>query len=164
LKSPLKAYFDKCARSRVRLSEKIARRLPEAFRQRADIRFHEYTDGSYLSYRGYDDRFWQKRIDTNRTAFYLVRIPALWEGGPGLLAAFGMAGTETLVWCHLLRTRFPEWVGSYEFLMAEVVPGGLPQQPADLSFARGWGITPVLQIPFPRPAPADGGAARNGAR
>ena len=59
-----------------------------------------------------------------------------------------MAGTETLVWNYLLRTRFPEWVGSYQFLMAEVLPGKLPQQPTDLTFANEWKVTPILRLPL----------------
>jgi hypothetical protein len=147
----LKPYLAKCARSRVKLSETIARQLPEHFGERAYIWFHEYTDGSYIKYRGLNDKSWQIPSGPNRTAFYLIRIPAIWEGGPGLLATFGMSGTETLVWSYLLRTRFPEWVLSHEFLMAEAVPGVIPQQPTDLSFADDWVVTPILQLPFSKP-------------
>ena len=144
----LRHYFDKCARSRVRLSQPVARQLPDLYKQRADITFREYTDGSYLKYRGHSNRYWQKPNLPNLSAFYLVQTPAIWQGGPGLLAAFAMSGTETLIWNYLLRTRFPEWVGSCQFLMAEVELGKPPRQPGDLSFANDWKIEPILQMPF----------------
>jgi hypothetical protein len=148
----VKSYLVKCARSRVKLSETMAGQLSEGYRDRAHIWFHEYTDGSYIKYRGLHDKAWQTPSGPDRTAFYLIRIPEIWEGGPGLLVAFGMSGTETLVWSYLLRTRFPDWVLSYEFLIAEAVPGILPQQPSDLSFADSWEVTPILQLPFSRSA------------
>jgi hypothetical protein len=144
----LKKYFKVCARSRILLSEEVADRLPEDYRNRAHIWFRQSHDGSYLKYRGYADDFWQKPTNLSLTAFYLLQIPALWEDGPGLLNAFGMAGTETLVWNYLLRTRFPDWVGPYQFLMAEVLPGKLPRQPTDLTFADAWEVTPILSIPL----------------
>ena len=148
----LESYFEMCARSRIKLHERIARQLPEDFRERADIKFHEYTGGTYLKCRGFDGGFWQKPKPPGATAFYLVRIPAAWENGPGLLAAFGMSGTDTLVWNYLLRTRHAEWLESCEFLMAEVVPPPLPQHPTDLSFADDWQLTTVLRLPLPAPA------------
>ena len=144
----LRSYLATCARSRIRLSKAIARQLPESFRDRALIWFYEYTNGTYYRYRWPDDDNWQKPGSPKRTAFYLIRIPAIWKGGPGLLVAFGMSGTDTLLWSYLLRTRFPEWILSHEFLMAEAVPGVIPRYPTDLSFAADWRVTPILQIPF----------------
>ncbi|HKC62405.1 MAG TPA: hypothetical protein VKB86_02150 [Pyrinomonadaceae bacterium] len=144
----LKLYFRTCARSHIKLSENVAEQLPADFRNRANIMFRQCYDGSYLKYRGYGDRFWQKPVDERLTAFYLIQIPSLWKGGPGLLAAFGMAGTETLAWNYLLRTRFQKWVGAYQFIMAEVVPSKLPKQPTDLTFADGWKVRPIIRIPL----------------
>jgi hypothetical protein len=141
-------YFRWCARSRIILSEAIAKQLPPAFKDRADVQFHSSHDGSYLRYRGYNDRLWQRPpADEKLTAYYLIQIPSLWPSGPGLLAVFGMAGTETLAWNYLLRTRFLSWIDSYQFLMAEVSPRRLPDQPTDLSFADDWQVTPILTIP-----------------
>jgi hypothetical protein len=144
-------YFKICARSQVILSEAMAEQLPNNFKDRANILFHSSLDGSYVKYRGLGDRFWQKPPDDQkRTAVYLIQIPALWEGGPRLLASYGMAGTETLGWNYLLRTRFQEWLDSYQFLMAEVLLSKLPDKPTDLSFADKWQVTPILPIPFSR--------------
>jgi hypothetical protein len=142
-------YLKWCARSQIILPEAIAGQLYSAFREKADIQFHSSHDSSYLRYRAYNGNFWQKApADEKRTAVYLIQIPAMWPGGPGLLAAFGMAGTETLAWNYLLRTRFREWVDSYQFVMAEVLLSELPDRPIDLSFADYWKVTPMLCIPF----------------
>jgi len=142
-------YLQKCARSEIILPEVIAKQLHSNFRNKAYIQFHRSQDSSYMRYRGYEDEFWSRpRADEKRTAVYLIQLPAIWPGGPGLLAAFGMAGTETLVWNYLLRTRFLEWIDSYQFLIAEVLLRDLPDRPIDLSFADDWEVTPMLSIPF----------------
>jgi len=142
----LKRYFETCSRSHILMAQRLADRLPESFRNRANIMFRMNRDASYIKYREYGDRLWQKPTVEGLTAVYLIQIPHLWENGPGLLVAFGMAGTETLVWNYLLRTKFPEWIDSHEFLMAEVLRGPLPTQPVNLSFADDWTIVPVLQV------------------
>lgn len=142
-------YLKKCARSEIILPEVIAKQLHGDFRNKAFIQFHSSQDSSYMRYRGYDDEFWSKPpVDEKRTAVYLIQLPAIWPGGPGLLAAFGMAGAETLVWNYLLRTRFRKWIDSYQFLIAEVLLRNLPDRPIDLSFADDWEVTPMLRIPF----------------
>jgi hypothetical protein len=143
----LKQYFKICSRSHILLEKPIAEQLDNDYKNRANILFRESLDGSYLKYRGYGDKFWQKSEGERLTAFYLIQIPSLWKNGPGLLAAFGMAGTETLAWNYLLRTRFPKWIGSYQFLMAEVLPAKLPRKPTDLTFANEWKVTPILRLP-----------------
>lgn len=142
-------YLKKCARSEIVLRENMAARLHPGFKDKADIVFHSSHDSSYLRYRGYEDKFWNKPPpDQKRTAVYLIQIPAIWPDGPGLLAAFGMAGTETLVWNYLLGTRLRKWIDVYQFLIAEVLLCDLPDQPIDLSFADNWEVTPMLSIPF----------------
>lgn len=138
-------YLEWCDRSRIILSKASAEKLHSDFRNKADIVFHSSHDSSYLRYRGYKEKLWQRPpADEKRTAVYLIQLPAIWPDGPGLLAAFGMAGTETLVWNYLLRTRFPKWLDSCQFLIAEILLRDLPDQPIDLSFADDWEVTPML--------------------
>ena len=141
-------YLEKCSRSHILLAKHLADQLPEQFRNRANIMFRQNRDASYIKHREYGTRLWQKPTVEGLTAVYLIQIQQVWEDGPGLLVAFGMAGTETLAWNYLLRTKFPHWLGSYEFLMAEVLRDPLPTQPATLSFADNWNIVPVLQVPL----------------
>jgi len=142
-------YLKKCARSEIILPEEKAKQLHSDFRNKAHIQFHSSQDSSYMRYRGYDDEFWSRPpLDEKRTAVYLIQLAAIWPGGPGLLAAFGMAGTETLVWNYLLGNRLRNWIDRYQFLIAEVLLRDLPDRPIDLSFADAWDVTPMLQIPF----------------
>jgi hypothetical protein len=151
-------YFEWCARSHIILSETLARQLPTGFRDRANMLFHQSRDGSYIKHGEYASGSWRPPADQRLTAVFFIQIPALWEGGPGLLAAFGMAGIETLAWNYLLRTRFlrrgrqaaeeSDWLDSYSFLMAEVLPKKVPRKPTNLSFAEEWEVVPILRIPL----------------
>jgi hypothetical protein len=147
-------YLDFCARSQVTLPEAIARELKPGFENKADIQFHSSQDSSYLRYSGFEEKVWHKPLKSEkRTSVYLIQLPAIWSGGPGLLASFGMAGTETLIWNYLLRTRFQEWLDSYQFLIAEVLLQEIPKQPLDLSFCDNWEVTPMLYIPLSKKIP-----------
>ena len=141
-------YFERCARSHIILSKALARQLPDGFTDRANMLFHQYGDGSYISYGKYDAEPSQPPANQRLTAAFLMQIPAIWEGGPGLLAAFGLAGIETLAWNYLLRTRFRDWLDSYQFVMAEILPRRVPRKPTNLSFAEQWEVEPILSIPF----------------
>ena len=151
-------YFEKCARSHIVLSEALARQLPTEFKDRANMLFHQYNDGSYIAHGEYDTEPSQSPPNQKLTAVFLIQIPAIWEGGPGLLAAFGMAGIETLAWNYLLRTRFlrrgrqvaqkTDWLDSYQFLMAEVLLSRVPKKPTSLSFVEKWQVQPILSIPL----------------
>ena len=126
----------------------LARKLPDGFKDRANMLFHQYYDGSYISYGEYAAEPSKPPTDQRLTAAFLIQIPAIWEGGPGLLAAFGLAGIETLAWNYLLRTRFRSWLDSYRFVMAELLPRRAPRKPPNLSFAEQWDVEPILRIPF----------------
>lgn len=133
------------ARSRIVLSESIAQKLKPDFKDKADIVFHSSVGSSYLRYRRSEDEAYHNHPRRDkRTAVYLIQVPAIWPDGPKLLVSFAMAGTETLIWNHLLRTRFSEWLDSYEFLMAELILRPVPQKPVDLLFAADWELTPML--------------------
>ena len=138
-------YLTRSARSRIVLSESIAQKLKPEFKNKADIVFHSSVSSSYLRYRKSEDEPYHNHPGRDeRTAVYLIQVPAVWPNGPKLLVSFAMAGTETLVWNHLLRTRFSDWLDAYEFLIAEVVLGPVPEKPVDLSFAKDWEVTPML--------------------
>lgn len=144
----LRPYFKKCARSRIWLSETAAQNLPDAFKNRADIVFKENVDASYKRFREYDPvSQWEKPQKSNMTAVFLIQVDELWEKGPGLLAVFGMTGTDTLVWHYLLRTRYPQWVGSSRFLMIEMETQAPPLSLTNLSFADDWKLSQIIQIP-----------------
>jgi hypothetical protein len=143
-------FFETCSRSHIILVEPLARQLPPEFKDRANMLFHQSRDGSYIKHGEYPAGSFRPPADQRLTAVFYLHIPALWKDGPGLLAAFGMAGRETLAWNYLLRTRFLgwNWLDSYQFIMAEVLPGNVPRKPTDLSFAEEWKVVPILRIPL----------------
>ena len=46
--------------------------------------------------------------------------------GYGLLACFGMGGWETLIWNHIVRTRYAEWINCPSFIVGQFDLKGLP--------------------------------------
>ena len=79
---------------------------------------------------------------------YLLHTPPIWENGPQLIACFGMAGVEGLIWAHLLRTRFSEFLISPRFIMAEMSRERVPEPPYELSFADGWEVDVLFNYPL----------------
>ena len=138
-------YLTYSARSRITLSEAVAQNLKPEFKEKADIIFHSAVDSSYVRYRSLEaPSYHSPARGDKRTAAYLIQVPAIWPDGPRLLVSFAMAGTETLIWNHLLRTPFSHWLESHEFMIAEFVLRPIPEKPVDLSFAADWEPTPML--------------------
>jgi hypothetical protein len=125
----LRKYFQHCSRIQVFLSDYVVGKYPQV-RERCNIQFRQnQTQNLKQNLKNnlkqnlgaaYDSINRHKPPSSNRTALYMVFIESAWENGPRLLCAFGMGGPETLIWTHLLRTRFPDLVASQEFIMAEV--------------------------------------------
>ncbi len=78
------------------------------------------------------------------SAFLVVR--RLEPNGPTLIVAFGMDGIMTLVWCYLLRTRFPHLLRSPRFVMAEIWPRAIPANAQSLAFADDWRVDFPLDV------------------
>jgi len=146
----LREFFSRCNRTQVILSERLVLSSTPAVASKRNIQFRQHGGASYDSYTAGSDDDWHKPpADVRMTAAYLTYTPQVWVGGPALLAAFGMSGTETLVWTHLLRTRFShllttqlsQFAGSQLFVMAEMVTTEPPARPTDLGFASQWQVT-----------------------
>jgi hypothetical protein len=86
------------------------------------------------------------------TAVYLAYLAHAWPGGPGLLAAFGIGGTETLGWCYLLATRFRELVCTVPFVMAEIEAKEPPGRPHTIDFVDGWNVRLLAPSPVTKVA------------
>jgi hypothetical protein len=147
-RTTLRRYFEVCARSHVKLSPRIAEQLGE-FSSRADIAFFQKADAlsSYKSCSRYGSLRPEKYFSQQTTAAYFLYTHKTWPGGPGLMAAFGMGGTETLVWSHMLRTR-KELAGllySPVFAIAELRTVAIPSKPANLDFSKEWAINLILK-------------------
>lgn len=145
-------YFDVCRRSSIRLNERTAAHLGEAA-DRAEIHFHVYKRSHYRRYRNPYSKGAARRFltvtRTNATAAFLIST-SLGPRGPHLLNAFGMDGTTTLVWCYLLRTRFPYLLDGPRVVLAEIEATQLPQRPSTLAFADAWTVRLLLDLPLPQ--------------
>jgi hypothetical protein len=106
--APFELFFQRCARNAVSLAEEPARRLDPERKNRRSTTYYQYTrnglEVTWAFYKTLDGRKPPNSRDRS-TAVFLVHVPQLWKDGPGMLSAFGMGANETLLWCHLLRTR-----------------------------------------------------------
>jgi hypothetical protein len=140
-------YFEKCSRARIVLKEELSSQLKQA--NRGDIIFTQYGPACYSELRSRSLK--GKRHPNpaykgpNKTAAFFVRT-RIGERGPGLIAAFSIDGPQTLVWCHLLRTRFSHLLTSDRFVMAEMSASDFPAKPIDLSFARNLEVELLLNL------------------
>ena len=127
--APFHLFFRRCARNAVALAEEPARRLPNDKRNRRSTTYYQYTrNGLEVTWAFYKTLEGRKPPSSRdrATAVFLAFVPALWKDGPALLSAFGMGANETLLWCHLLRTRMTSLLTSVlassspRFIMCEL--------------------------------------------
>jgi len=137
-KEPLGKVFDCCARSQIRLADLIASISPE-IAARQLMQFRQNGGAAYQAYSSRHRDWTRVEIGSTQTAAFLVYVEHAWPGGPAFLLAFGVGGTETLVWCRLLQTRFPELLCTKSFVMVEL-HSEAPKQPQTLDFADSWDV------------------------
>ena len=139
-KGPLAEHFEVCARSELRLTPSTAAISPEIAKRRT-ILFRQHRGAMYQSYGAPDTGDWTHFKDRQPlTAAFLVYSEHAWPGGPAFLVAFGMGGTETLVWCRLLATRFADLLCTTSFAMAELRAISNPEHPESTRFADSWEV------------------------
>jgi hypothetical protein len=138
----LSRYLERCSRTSVVLTDEaagispeIARRQSCTFRQNAGATYYRYGSPTTGGWR----RF-KKREPQRLTAAYLVYQEHAWPGGPALLAAFGMGGQETLVWCYRLARDLSHLLFTTSFVMAELRAPLLAEPPIWMDFAKDWEI------------------------
>ena len=74
------------------------------------------------------------------TLAYLIYTPHAWEGGPALLASFGLTGETTLAWNVLLARDFPQLIASVPFALVEMWSPTRPVRPQTLDFIDDWSV------------------------
>jgi hypothetical protein len=138
---PLRARFQRCARTEVLLQNATARISPEI----AGRQSMEFRQNGGATYQSYGSPYAGERRRFKRpqplTAVFLVFAAHAWPGGPALLAAFGMGGNETFVWCHQLATRFSHLLFTTGFAMGEMRTTDLAVPPTGMDFANSWETT-----------------------
>ena len=152
----LDQYFEVCARERIRLSQKLSNHLPDAYKNRADIKFRQnfnkqdpnaHSNAAYKELRRFELKYsGEIPPEDERTAAYFLYHPAIWENGPGLMVAFGMGGTETMAWNYLIRHRFPDFLLEPCFAMVEISQITIPEVPVTLDFINAWHTELLLKV------------------
>lgn len=147
----MRRYFTELRRSQIVLTEPLAACLQEPYGDRACIDVRTLGGANYMAVKPLGRGPYKPPPAPNLTPAFFIRTPPIKKGGPCLLIAFGMSGTETLVWIRLLRDRYARLVQSQSpvFVMAELTIGDVPDQPDDLSFAETWGSTIIIEEPLP---------------
>jgi hypothetical protein len=138
--APFHAFFRRCARNAVALADEPARRLPNDKRNRRSTTYYQYTrnglEVTWAFYKTLEGRKPPSSRDRT-TAVFLIFVPSLWKDGPALLSAFGMGANETLLWCHLLRTRMASLLTN---VLASTVPRFIM---CELATAASWTSEPL---------------------
>jgi len=142
----LNCFFAHCNRSSVRLSDALRGKLPQDQRHMHDLDFGQRGTASLLH--------------NDKTIGFLVFQPTVplhqkpkRPQGPALLAAFGMGGTETLMWTNWLRLNASELIATIlghrerYFIMAQFKAPDCQEIPSTMSFA-GFDVTYILNTSF----------------
>lgn len=139
----LERYFARCSRLEVNLTPAVASKLPKELARKQAIVFRQYGRAMCISHTG------PKREErAGTTVLYMTFTEEAWPGGPGLLTLFGMGGPETLIWSHLLRTKFRHLVCCRSFVMVEMTEPDIAGSQVNLCFADSWETRILLEIPL----------------
>ena len=137
----LENFLEVCDREHVKIAEMWADRLNSNFCHRADILYKQYG-AEILDSKTYKDlRILRRKDPQNKTIFYIINIPQLWNDGPGLFCFFGMHGLEAYLGAYLLRTRFWQSLNfSFDkprMTMLEITLSDVPEFPDTLYYLLG---------------------------
>lgn len=148
----LRQFLPTCSRREIILNPSFEDKFEPRFEDRISIQFAGHgKNRGHLNFARYQStvdkrkkiREWKNKDDI-RTAAYLIYTDEVWGGGPDLLVSFGMTGTASLIWAHLIRTKYPYLLDNYRIAVAEMIIGDFPDVPFDLSFSEKWKVELIL--------------------
>jgi len=136
-------YFSHLSRTEIELTREAAEVLP------AGAQTHFYlTDGDDAAYGtlASDGIVRKRRGGMVTSPGFMIYTRELWNDGPAGLSIFGMSGSVTYGFCHLIEHRFPAELAfeDSEFVYCELsadrllIPGN---EPPDAAFTRNWTVT-----------------------
>lgn len=144
----VRPYFRRITRSQTRIADDLRRTLPPGFETRAFITYQSRNGPWYSAVNALDGQGFRKpEASRYVTAAFLLHLPKIGPGLPGLLLAFGMDGLATLAWCSILARREAHLLDHEGFVMAELEAREVPDDATDLRFARDWKVEVVLRHP-----------------
>lgn len=136
-------YFLHLSRTEIELTPEAAKMLPH------DIQTHFHlTDGDDAAY-GYlasDGVVRKKRGEIISSPGFIIFTRELWDGGPAGLSVFGMSGSLTYGFAHLIEHRFPAvlTLNKSEFAYCQISSDRplIPStEQSDAAFTRDWTVT-----------------------
>jgi len=138
-------YLPRCSRQRVQLAERVQQCLPEGFENRKEMVFFERTTAPYKFLNALDGRGDKRPPSDHLTAAFLLRVDRLWTRGPGLLGAFGMDGTSTMIWAYRLGRDLSYLLDEPGLTVVEMEVRDIPAHPTDLRWAADWKLKVLIQ-------------------
>lgn len=114
-------YFEFCTRKHMVLTKRGADCLRVEQPQKwAHVELYEYCGAEILKHHVGPEVL--KRLENRRSSIaFFFRANRLPRINCDFVASFGMDGFGTLIWNRIIRTRFPEWLTSPRFVMAELI-------------------------------------------
>ncbi len=129
--------FKLCARSHVQLSDEMAKHLEGDAVAKASMKFHLHNDARLSEYMALEQlRPAEVPSDKYLTIGFFIHLAKIQSFDCGMIASFGMGGTETLIWNRYVRNhpRRELWLTRPVFLVAELDLKNIPSRPSTLSF------------------------------
>lgn len=131
----LSEYFEYCTRKHVQLTKRGEGCLRvEQSQKWGHVELYEYSGAEILRhYIGPEPVKPQANHHSSIACF--LRINRLPKINCDFVASFGMDGYGTLMWNRIIRMRYPEWLASPRFVMAELVyKKAIPARPITPEF------------------------------
>src|SRR5262249_41482225 len=135
----LARWFDLLSRGQVELTDHAAAISPGIAAHQVTA-YYQNGRADFMSYAQRGGQLGEMKAPHGRAAGVLVWGRA-WGTGPLLLGAFGMAGLETLAFCHWLWSERDDLICSSRFVMTEIQTAPC-QRPATIGFDK-WRFKPL---------------------
>lgn len=141
-------YLRECRRGRMLLAPEIADQLPSEYADRGDTEYYQRKGAWYRSLGRTDGvgRRRQIRREDRISAGFMLHLPELeCLNGANLLLVFGLGATQTLAFCHRLRTDLGHLLDHWGFTMVEMRATSEPVHATTVDYVEDWEMNVLLQ-------------------
>jgi hypothetical protein len=136
----LAPQLEYCSRRQVRLASAVVQKFPRVATYENAV-FAEKHGALVVKFLPRGAKRWRRPDEGHAmTLGYACHVRSAWPGGPSLLAAFGLGGSETLIWNYHFAKMLagPLWDAS--FVMATLAAKAIPESPVSMAFADAWAV------------------------